>query len=122
MIQVDLLRDRNISAIIVDRPLEKKDFEQLSNEIDPLIASEGKLSGLMITAKSFPGWQSVGAFVAHLKFVADHHRRIERVAVVTNSGVLKILPHIARPFVHPKIKQFDSEERDQALTWLETGR
>jgi hypothetical protein len=40
----------------------------------------------MIHAESFPGWESFGAFVSHLKFVGDHHRQIERIAAVTNSG------------------------------------
>ena len=75
--------------VIPDGPLEKEDFEKLANEVDPFLESKGKLAGLMICAKSFPGWESFGAIVSHLKFVADHHRRIERRAAVTDSGFLK---------------------------------
>lgn len=98
------------------------DFEHLAKELGPLIASNGKLAGLMIRMKSFPGWRTVGAFVSHLKFVDAHHRQIERIAVLTNSGVLKIVPRIADHFVHPKIKHFGFEEKDRALAWLETGQ
>jgi hypothetical protein len=118
MIHFELLRDRNILIITPDGPLEKADFEQLTKEIDPFIASKGKLAGLMIYTKSFPGWQSFGAFVSHLKFVIDHHRQIERIAAVTNSGFLKIMPRIADHFVQAKIKHFDFDEKDQALAWL----
>jgi len=59
---------------------------------------------------------------AHLKFVADHHRQIERIAAVTDSGLLRIMPRIAGLFVHPEIKHFGFAEKDQALAWLETGR
>jgi hypothetical protein len=45
----------------------------------------------MIRTESFPGWESFGALVSHLKFVADHHRQIERIAAVTDSGFLKIV-------------------------------
>jgi hypothetical protein len=45
----------------------------------------------MIHTESFPGWESFGAFVSHLKFVGDHHRQIERIAAVTNSGFLRIM-------------------------------
>ena len=76
----------------------------------------------MIYTKSFPGWRSFGAFVSHLKFVVDHHRQIERIAAVTQSQFLKIMPHIANQLVHPEIKHFDFGEREQALAWLETGR
>jgi hypothetical protein len=76
----------------------------------------------MIHTKSVPGWRSFGAFVSHIKFVVDHHRQIERIAAVTSSGFLKIMPRMADQFVQPKIKHFAFEEKDQALAWLETGR
>jgi SpoIIAA-like len=118
----ELLRDRSILAITPDGPLEKADFEQRASEIDPVIASEGKLAGIMICAKSFPGWRNFEAFVSHLKFIAAHHRQIERIAVVTESRFLKIMPHIAGLFVQPKVRHFDLDEKDRALAWLETGR
>jgi hypothetical protein len=122
MIHFELFRDRSILLITPDGALEKADFEQLAKEVDPFIASKGKLAGLMIYAKSFPGWDSFGAFVSHLKFVADHHRQIERIAAVTDSGFLKIMPRIADHFVQAKVRHFDFEKKDQALAWLETGR
>jgi hypothetical protein len=69
-----LLRDR----ITTRGPLEKEDFEQLAKEIDPFIAANGKLVGVMIHTESFPGWESFGALVSHFKFVADHHRQLLR--------------------------------------------
>jgi hypothetical protein len=122
MLRFELLRERAILVITPDGPLEKADFEQLAKEVDPFIASKGKLAGLMIYAKSFPGWESFGAFVSHLKFVADHHRRIERIAAVSDNEFLKILPRIADHFVQAKVRHFSFEEKDQALAWLETGR
>jgi SpoIIAA-like len=122
MVHFELLRDRSILAITPDGPLDKADFEQLASEIEPVIASEGKLAGIMICAKSFPDWRNLEAFVSHLKFIAAHHRQIERIAVVTGSGFLKIMPHIAGLFVQPKIRHFDLNENDRALAWLETGR
>ena len=122
MVHFELLRDRSILAITPDGPLDKADFEQLASEIEPVVASEGKLAGIMICSKSFPGWRNLEAFVSHLKFIAAHHRQIERIAVVTGSGFLKIMPHIAGLFVQPKIRHFDLDENDRALAWLETGR
>jgi hypothetical protein len=72
----------------------------------------------MICAKSFPGWRNFEAFVSHLKFTAAHHRQIERIAVVTESGFLKIMPHIAGLLVQPKVRHFDLDEKDRALAWL----
>ena len=110
MIHFELLRDRNILIITPDGPLEETDFARLSKEVDPFIASKGKLAGVMVYAKSF----RVGEF----RII----RKIERIAAVTDSGFLKIMPRIADHFVQAKIRHFDFEERDQALAWLETGQ
>ena len=73
---------------------------------------------------AFPVAINVNKFLSqlHLKFVGDHHRQIERIAAVTNSGFLKIMPRIASHFVHAKIKRFDFCEKDRALKSLETGQ
>ena len=120
MIRFELLRDRNILVITPDGPLQKSDFEQLAKEVDPFIASNGNLAGLMICSESFPGWDSFGALVAHLKFVPDHHRLIKRIAAVTDSGFLKVMPNLAKHFVQAEIRHFNFEEKDQALAWLES--
>jgi hypothetical protein len=122
MIKFELLRDHHILLIAPDGPLESADFERLAKEVDPFIAANGRLVGVMIHAKSFPGWESFGALVSHLKFVADHHRQIERIAAVTDSGFLKIVPRIASHFVQANIRHFDFGEKDRALAWLETGQ
>lgn len=121
MVHLELLSDRGIAIVSLEGPLVKADFEQLAEEVDPLIASRGKLTGLMICAKSFPGWDSFGALVSHFKFVASHHRQIDRIAALTDSEFLKIMPWIADYFVQAKVKHFDFGDRDQALAWLAGG-
>jgi len=121
MIEFELLRDQGIVILSPDGPLEKADFERLAQEIDPFVAANGKLTGLMICAKAFPGWDSFGALVSHLKFVRDHHRQVKRIAAVTDSEFLKIMPHIAKHFVSAQIRQFPSDEKAEALAWLEAG-
>jgi len=78
----------------------------------------GENSLASVCAKSFPGWRSYDALLSHLKFIADHHRQIDRMAVVSDSGLLKIMPRIAEL----KVRHFGFEEKDRALAWLETGR
>jgi hypothetical protein len=122
MLHFELLRDRKILILTPDGPLEAADFERLAKEVDPFIAANGSLAGVMITTKSFPGWDSFGAVVSHLRFVADHHRRIKRVAAVTDSGFLKIMPRIADHFVDAEVRHFVFDQRDQALAWLEADQ
>ena len=79
------------------------------------------LTGILICARSFPGWASFDAMLSHLKFIADHHRQIERIAAVTESGSLKSLSRLASHLVAPDIKVFGVEAEDRALVWLRTG-
>lgn len=76
----------------------------------------------MLILQHFPGWKSFGAVAAHLKFVSNHHRQIERIAVVASSKLVRIVPALASYFVHPEIRAFDFQQQALALSWLETGR
>ncbi len=122
MIHFELLRDRGILVVTPTGPLEQADFELLAREVDPYIAAHGRLTGLAIYAKSFPGWESFGALVSHLRFVGGHHRNIARVAAITDSGFLAIVPKIVAHFVSAEVRHFDFDEKDRALAWLESGR
>ena len=121
MILLELLR-QEILHITTQGPLERADFEKIATVMDPIITSAGKVTGLMITVKVFPGWRNFAAFSAHLKFIARHHRRVERIAVVTDGRLLTIVPRIASYLVHPDIRAFGVGQAAAALLWLETGR
>jgi len=119
MVRFELLKDAGILVIEPRAALSEDDFKAVASAIDPYIEEHGKLTGLLVDAPSFPGWDSFGALVQHLKFVRDHHRKIDRVAAVTDNAFLKIAPRIAEHFAHPEIRVFASAERAQALVWLQ---
>jgi hypothetical protein len=122
MISHELLRDRGILIVIPEGPLEKTDFVALAREVDPYIEAQGKLNGLLISAKLFPGWKDFAALVSHLRFVKNHHQRIRKVAAVTDSGFLSIMPRIATHFVDAEVKHFEYRDKDRALDWLSDSR
>ena len=121
MVKFELLKDAGVLLVEPKSALSADDFREISRVIDPYIREKGKLTGLLIEAPSFPGWDSFGALIEHMKFVYDHHRKIDRVAAVTGNAILKIVPKIAQHFVHPEIKVFGSGEKGNALAWLQTG-
>jgi hypothetical protein len=121
MLNIERLPDRKVVILRPDGPLDSKDFEQLAKTIDPIVDSSGKLKGILICARSFPGWTSFGAMQSHLKFIADHHRQIERIGAVTDSGLLKVLSRLAGCVVKPEMKIFAADAEDRALVWLRTG-
>ncbi len=118
MIAYELLRKDGILTVSPGGRLTSSDFEQLAKKIDPYIEAQGGLQGLMISAKSFPGWKNFGALISHLKFVKDHHKDIKRVAAVTHSAFLSIMPQVVAHFVQAEVKHFDFDDQESALKWL----
>lgn len=121
MIQFEHLKDPNVLIIRTDGPLEKADFAKFAENIEASDTSPERPTRLMIRARSFPGWENFEAFSAHLAFVIKHHHQIEKIAVVSDSEFLKVMPHIGNLLVHPKIKQFDFDRYDEALAWLQAN-
>jgi hypothetical protein len=121
MMTFELSKDRGVLIVQPKGALSADDFREVSRTVDPYIREKGKLTGLLIEAPSFPGWDSFGALIEHMKFVKDHHRKIDRVAAVTDSKILSIAPKIAEHFAHPEFKVFGSDEKARALAWLQTG-
>ena len=98
--------------------LEQADFEQLAKTVDPYIAGTGDLAGLIVETPGFPGWSSFGAMAAHLRFVKDHHKRIRKIALVTDSALGNIAEHLVAHFVSAEIKQFPASAVDAARQWI----
>ncbi len=118
MLDHELLLEQGILIVTPRGPLEETDFQALSDVVDPYIESKGKLNGLMIYTESFPGWNDFSGLVSHMKFVKDHQKFISKVAAVTDSGILSIMPGIADHFVKAEIRHFDFDDKDDAMEWL----
>jgi hypothetical protein len=118
VITYKLLQEEGILILTPDSPLEATDSEKLAREIDPYIEQNGKLHGLMIDAESFPGWKDFAGLVAHFRFVKNHHQKIQKVAVVSDSTFLTYAPMIAGHFVQADVKHFSCSQREDALHWL----
>ena len=118
MISFKLDTLNRILSIIPEGKLETEDFVRLAQEVDPYLEEHGELKGLMIQTESFPGWQDFAALLSHLRFVRDHHQKVRRVAAVTDSSFLSILPQVASHFVKAEVRHFPYQDRQVALDWL----
>jgi hypothetical protein len=118
MLRFELLRDKGVLVVVPEGALEAADFERVAAAVDPYIVEKGGLKGLMVKAPSFPGWDDFAALIGHMKFVRDHHRKIGRVAAVTDSGFLKVAATVAAQLAQPEIKLFEPAQEAVALAWL----
>lgn len=121
MIHAELLTPEGIVILTPEAPLSKDDFAQLAAIVDPYVEAHGRLHGLMIDAPSFPGWEDFAGFVAHFRFVRDHHQKVRRIAILTDSTLLTLAPKLAAHFVQAEIREFPPAQRDAALQWLKSG-
>lgn len=118
MIESSLDTEQSILYIRPKSALEQADFVKLTEKVDPYIEASGGLRGLIIEAPAFPGWESFGALVEHVCFVRNHHRHIEKIALVTDSAIGNVAEHLASHFVSAQIKHFSAAEMADAKQWI----
>lgn len=119
MIHPELRRDQGILIIKPEGSLEQADFVNLTQLVDSFIKTEGQLHGILIQSESFPGWADFAALLAHLRFVKNHHQHVAKIAAVTDSGFLAIVPNIVGHFIHAQVRHFDFNDAENALAWLQ---
>jgi hypothetical protein len=118
MLAVKIDKANHIVTLEPDGPLSESDFKAAAKQVDAMIAEFGRLNGIVIHTKSFPGWDSFAALTAHLKFVHDHHRKLSRVALATESVAAHIAEIFATHFVAAEIKIFSYDELEKATQWV----
>jgi hypothetical protein len=121
MIDYDVDSEHNILLVRPESALDKNDFVELAKAVDPQIEANGDLAGLIISAPSFPGWDSFGAMVTHFRFVRDHQKHVKKIAVVTDSHLGDVAEHLASHFVSAKIQHFSAGQIEQARQWIIDG-
>src|ERR1035437_8119884 len=98
MLDYSIMQPEGILVLKPQAPLSKEDFGGLSVAVDSYLTDHAKLQGLLIHSRDFPGWENFGGFTAHMHFVHEHHKKIERVAIVTDSQIAGIAELLAKHF------------------------
>jgi len=118
VIDYQLDKAHSILCLRPESSLEKSDFAELAKVVDPEIEAGGALAGLIIDAPHFPGWDSFGSLVTHIRFVRDHHKHVKKIAVVTDSHLGDFAEHLASHFIAADIRSFPAGQIEQARHWI----
>lgn len=118
MIKHHIMETEGILVLEPISALSAEDFRDLTSSVDTYLAEHPTLHGMLIHAQQFPGWESFTGLAAHLKFVREHHKRIEHIALVTDSPLGEVAPALAKHFVSAEIRRFAYSEFEEALLWL----
>ncbi|MEO5912895.1 MAG: STAS/SEC14 domain-containing protein [Luteolibacter sp.] len=120
MLTYQILEDDNIVIIEPMGPLSEEDFRDLTVAVDAFLERKKTLKGILVHAEKFPGWEDFAGFVSHLRFVRDHHQKIAKIAVASDSLLADIAPKLAGHFVNAEVKGFGYGDKEAALDWLRT--
>ena len=116
-----LIPDKGVIVVEPKGRLHAQDFDALAATADAWIEAHGHLPGLVIHAHRFPGWENLGSMLRHVRFVREHQREIDRVALVADTELASLLPRIADHFVKAEVKAFDYDQLDEAIAWASGG-
>ncbi len=115
---LELERERGVLVVEPLGRLSAADFDRMSALLDPFLAEAERLRGLLVDTRALPGWDGLGAMLAHEGFIRAHAGRIDRVALVTDSEVAGIVARIADFALPPQVRRFAWNERHLAMGWL----
>ncbi|MEJ2657065.1 MAG: STAS/SEC14 domain-containing protein [Desulfobacterales bacterium] len=118
MIFYDLDENSGMLTVRPQGKLETQDFLTISEVVDPYIKKSGGLKGIIITTKKSPGWEDFKSMIEHMKFVSNHHRKISKVAIVTDSKIADVAESLGKHFIKASIKHFSFEEFESAKRWI----
>jgi ribosomal protein L16/L10AE len=121
MIEYNLDSEHSILHVQPKCATENDDFVKLAKAVNPHIEATGGLAGLIIETPGFPGWRRLGAMVNQFRFVRDHHKRIKRIGVVTDSHMGDVAEHLTSHFVSAEIKHFPAGQIEAARQWIMNG-
>jgi len=117
-LKVTVDKENKLLILEPNGKLKKEDFDAAVTKIDPFIEAEGKLNGIIIYTESFPGWEDFAALSRHFVFIENHHRKIRRLAFVTDTSIVRYTKSIAAPFIEAEIRCFPYTAFDEAKMWV----
>jgi hypothetical protein len=118
MLNITFDKEFPIVTLEPEGALSQSDFETATKIIDPFIKIHGKLKGIIIETESFPGWKDFSALIEHLTFIRNHHKKVKRIAFVTNSVAGTLSEHITSHFVSAEVKSFPYGQHKEARDWI----
>jgi len=114
------IEDTGIVLIEPISSLTSDDFRRLSEAVDARLEEQPAIRGMLIHSKEFPGWENFASLVAHIRFVRDHHAKIERVALVTDSSMGSMIEMLTKHFVSAQVRHFPYADLEVAKDWIES--
>ncbi len=112
-----LIPEYGVIVVEVRGALRAQDLDALALTADSWIKVRGDLQGIVIHAHEFPGWESLGTLLEHVRFIRDHHQKVKRIALAADSKLANIVQRMAGHLVKTEVKTFSYDALESAIDW-----
>jgi hypothetical protein len=117
MLETEIDEKNNIFVVTPKGTVSEADFEGLGATVNDYINRTDQAPSIVLDAAGLPHWKNSAALFAHMKLVRDHHKLISKVALVSDSTTLSIMPALVDHFLDAKIRHFPQSKLEEAKSW-----
>lgn len=117
MLKTEIDDKNNLFVVTPEGTVSEADFEGLGDAVNDYINRNDKAPGIVLDAAGLPHWKNAAALFAHMKLVRDHHKLISKVALVSDSTTLSIMPVLVDLFLDAKVRHFPQADLEKAKSW-----
>src|SRR3954469_6293026 len=82
--------DGGILTVRPDGPITIEGMTALTRTVDEYLSTHPRIDGVMIKSETFPGFASMRAFADYTRFIADHHTKVQRIALVSDFALAPV--------------------------------
>lgn len=111
--------NRQLLEVDVSGTLHRDDYPKFVPEFDRQVRNHGGKVRVLFDMRDFEGWD-MGGLWEDAKFGVTHFSDIERLAMVGAKKWQQWMATICKPFTKAKIRYFETDQKAEALAWLES--
>jgi len=116
----EVLPELGVLVVRPQKKLDAEDIEAIDATVDAWRMTGGRLNGVIIHAATFPGWESLGSFFRHARFVREHRHQIRRLALVVDGKLPELVAVVAERLVKAEVKHFAYRDFSSAVDWIDS--
>lgn len=112
---------REHEQLLIIEPVDaisESEIAVIIHQVDAYLSSGGELKGILIHSQKATGWESFGVMIHHLTLNDEHHRLINKIALVTDQIPGIAAAQIGHHFLNAEVRQFCYDEYETAESWL----
>jgi len=118
MLTIHLMEPGTILALHPHGVIEEGDIDRLRKALEDQAEAGHAVRGLLVNAAQFPGYADVSALMAHLGLIREFHRRLAKVALVTDAGFGPVAETLGRAMLAVDMRHFPAARLAEAEAWL----